>query len=56
MKENIDFMGLSLPTISEVPVPPCVHGIDLDIDETLTDLEMFKQYCLPIHDWWDDVP
>ena len=37
-------------------MPPCVQGNNLDIDETLTDLEMFKRYCLPIHDWWDDVP
>ena len=50
------FLGSSWPAISEVPVPPCVQGIDLDIDETLTDLEMFKRYCLPIHDWWGDVP
>ena len=48
------FVGLTWR--SEVPVPPGLHAVELKIDESLTDLELFKLHCLPIVDRWDDVP
>lgn len=38
---------------SEVPFTPGLKEVNLPFD--LTDLELFKQHCVPFTDPWDDV-
>ena len=45
----------SLRRCIEVPVPMNVH-LDESFPTDLTDLELFRRFCLPIGDPWKDVP
>ena len=52
MMSYLDLFTISIPFVSQVELPGPIDPPDLD--DTMDDLELFRNYCLPITDMWEE--